>query len=141
MEAFGGFGVILLVAAYWTGSWLQAVIGAVMFGLTIAWQRYRDRPDYSPPSAAEILARDRRNAVAEGLSPANAAKVLAFDYVDAEGNSSRRTVTVTGFNREYLRGMCHLRGDYRTFRFDRVVGGLVDTATGEIMAAQMSSLA
>lgn len=141
MEAVGGIGVILLVAAYWTGSWLQAGIGAVMFGLTLVWQRYRDRPDYSKLTPAEILARDRRNALNDGLSLSTAARVLAFDYVDAEGEFSRRTVTVTGFNREYFRGMCHLRGDYRTFRFDRVAGGLVDTATGEVMAAQMSSLA
>ena len=50
--------------------------------------------------------------------------VVAIDYVDAEGNGTRREVEPSGLVRGtdgwYLVGWCRLRGDGRAFRLDRI---------------------
>src|ERR1700712_1657189 len=50
--------------------------------------------------------------------------VVAIDYVDGEGNGTRREVEPSGLVRGtdgwYLVGWCRLRGDGRAFRLDRI---------------------
>jgi predicted DNA-binding transcriptional regulator YafY len=50
--------------------------------------------------------------------------VVAIDYVDSEGNGTRREVEPSGLVRGtdgwYLVGWCRLRGDGRAFRLDRI---------------------
>lgn len=61
---------------------------------------------------------------------------LHLAYRDSLGRRTERTVTVVEIGRsgdsEYLRGQCHLRGDSRTFRLDRIER-CVDVATGELL--------
>ena len=50
--------------------------------------------------------------------------VVAIDYVDGQGNGTRREVEPSGLVRGtdgwYLVGWCRLRGDGRAFRLDRI---------------------
>ena len=50
--------------------------------------------------------------------------MVAIDYVDSEGNGTRREVEPSGLVRGtdgwYLVGWCRLRGDGRAFRLDRI---------------------
>lgn len=63
-------------------------------------------------------------------------KTLNFDYVDAEGERTHRTVDVKMVDRApndtYLRTMCHLRGEPRIFKTSRI-SNCVDIETGEII--------
>src|SRR3954447_5558804 len=51
-------------------------------------------------------------------------RVVTIDYVDGEGNGTRRDVEASGLVRGtdgwYLVGWCRLRGDGRAFRLDRI---------------------
>ena len=51
-------------------------------------------------------------------------RVVVIDYVDAEGNGTRREVEPSGLVRGtdgwYLVGWCRLRGSGRAFRLDRI---------------------
>ena len=58
-------------------------------------------------------------------------RVVTIDYVDSEGNGTRRDVEPTGLVRGedgwYLVAWCRLRGDGRAFRLDRIShAGLTD---------------
>ena len=69
-------------------------------------------------------------------------KQIRFAYRTSEGDYSDREVTVhkvvssgSGWSDDiYFMGFCHLRGEPRTFRLDRVRqrNKVVDTATGEV---------
>lgn len=50
------------------------------------------------------------------------AVVVHFDYENAEGELSSRTVSVYEVDYPYFTGMCHTQAGERTFRFDRIVG-------------------
>src|SRR5450432_1007036 len=51
-------------------------------------------------------------------------RVVVLDYVDRQGNGTRREVEPSGLVRGtdgwYLVGWCRLRGDGRSFRLDRI---------------------
>jgi predicted DNA-binding transcriptional regulator YafY len=53
-------------------------------------------------------------------------RVLAMEYTDADESVSRREVEAVGVTFSnpfwYLTAWCHLRGEYRTFRLDRIDG-------------------
>jgi len=59
---------------------------------------------------------------------------LGIDYVDAAGAFTRRRLSLTNLDREYLEAWCHERRAYRTFRRDRV-HQLWDARTGEILTS------
>jgi predicted DNA-binding transcriptional regulator YafY len=69
----------------------------------------------------EQVDRDVQRVVREGL---HRRLVVELDYVDSEGNGSRRQVEPSGLIRGedgwYLVGWCRLRGDGRAFRLDRI---------------------
>lgn len=58
---------------------------------------------------------------------------VAFEYEDASGLWTDRTVTVHSVTDDYIKGECHDRGAERTFRLDRVMSDITDTETGEIL--------
>ncbi len=58
--------------------------------------------------------------------------VVRFDYLDRDGDSTRREVEVTAASDEYFEGWCRVRRAMRTFRIDRVDGDIISIATGEI---------
>ena len=61
---------------------------------------------------------------------------VQLDYADAAGNETRRVVRVWRFGalgeHLYARGFCMLRGEWRTFRCDRI-SQCVDMSTGEMI--------
>jgi predicted DNA-binding transcriptional regulator YafY len=74
---------------------------------------FRRRDEQVQPGVQQAV----RRAVQERL-------VVVIDYVDREGNGSRREVEPSGLVRGtdgwYLVGWCRLRGDGRAFRLDRI---------------------
>lgn len=59
---------------------------------------------------------------------------MHLDYISGSGESSQREVTVRDYDGScYLRGTCHLRNEWRTFRIDRIQR-CTDTETGEVIA-------
>ena len=83
----------------------------------------------SAPIAPILLFRRRDEQVEPGVQQAvrlavQDRLVVVIDYVDREGNSSRREVEPSGLLRGtdgwYLVGWCRLRGDGRAFRLDRI---------------------
>jgi hypothetical protein len=63
--------------------------------------------------------------------------LVGIEYEDADGNFSRRRVTVravkAGLSTSYLYGICHEREAFRCFRVDRIKA-LIDVRTGEVFA-------
>lgn len=64
---------------------------------------------------------------------------IRFAYQSFETGDSDREVTVhkvvvkgRGNSSTYFLGYCHMRGEPRTFRLDRIKGKVADTATGEM---------
>ena len=64
---------------------------------------------------------------------------VSFDYQSFGGDGTNREVTVhkvvskgRGNSDTYFQGLCHLRGETRTFRLDRIKGKVVDASTGEM---------
>lgn len=64
------------------------------------------------------------------LLPCN--KTLFIKYKSAGGEVTERTVLVSKFNNDYFFGFCEMRGDFRTFRYDRIKR-CVDKDTGEVI--------
>lgn len=58
---------------------------------------------------------------------------ISFEYVDANGDWSMRTVTVHSVSSSRIKGECHTRRAERTFLLDRIEGDIVDLDTGEIL--------
>lgn len=58
-------------------------------------------------------------------------EVISFTYSDAKGDISDREVTITKINSEHLTAYCHKAKAIRTFRTDRVLGGIILTSSGE----------
>jgi predicted DNA-binding transcriptional regulator YafY len=82
-----------------------------------------------PQSAPVLLFRRRDEQVEPGVQQAvrravHERLVVLIDYVDREGNGTRREVEPSGLVRGtdgwYLVGWCRLRGDGRAFRLDRI---------------------
>lgn len=58
---------------------------------------------------------------------------VAYNYVNAEGVNQFREVDVKNFDGQYIEGYCHSARKFRTFRIDRVEGGIIVRDTGESM--------
>lgn len=58
---------------------------------------------------------------------------VSFEYVDANGDWSMRTVTVHSVSSTRIQGECHTRRAERTFLLERIQGDIVDLDTGEIL--------
>lgn len=59
---------------------------------------------------------------------------LRIRYQDGLGETTERAISVTGYTPSGLSGLCHLRGQQRTFRFDKITE-CTDTATGRAVDA------
>lgn len=58
---------------------------------------------------------------------------IEFDYVDAKGDRSHRTVAVWAVDDEYIEGHCHKANDTRTFVIGRIRGKVTVHDTGELL--------
>lgn len=61
---------------------------------------------------------------------------ITFNYVDARGRESHRTVEVTAVDDEYFEGLCFTAGETRTFAIGRVQGKVMDVSTGQLLTAE-----
>ncbi len=59
-------------------------------------------------------------------------KRITFDYVNAKGEKTNRTVCVQKINEIYMYGYCEKRAEYRTFSVENI-SKACDPATGEII--------
>ncbi len=59
---------------------------------------------------------------------------IEFDYIDAQGDHSHRTVEVWAVDDEYFEGRCHKAHDTRTFVIGRIRGKVLVHDTGELLA-------
>ncbi len=82
-------------------------------GESIAVYRSRRTPAAKLPNLLQTL-----------LGGVNDREILGIDYIDADENVSRREIEAVGVTYShpywYLTAWCHLRGEYRTFRLDRI---------------------
>lgn len=89
-------------------------------GDSIAVYRSRRAPEAKTSGALQTI-----------LRSVNDREMLQMDYTNADGGISRREIEAVGVTFStpfwYLTAWCHLRGEYRTFRLDRIDGL---TATG-----------
>ena len=65
-------------------------------------------------------------------------RLINFRYCNLDNEITTRTVEVEYAYRgpsgyQYFRGFCRLRGEGRTFRLDRVMGNIINEATGEVL--------
>lgn len=87
----------------------------------------RDKPP-KPSKKANITSEPTR-AIRDGWALCS----IAFDYEDASGQWTERTVTVHSVSRIHIKGECHARRAERTFRLDRIMSDITDIETGEIL--------
>ncbi len=92
--------------------------------------------DYLPPRSVDEGFDAWEGSFWEAVETKPVAARLHINYVDGNGKKTRRNIRVRQFGLLEQRGIliahCELRGDTRTFRFDRV-GACVDTDTGEVI--------
>lgn len=79
---------------------------------------------------------DDEDAHFDDVSPLRQPERVWFAYETSSGKVSNREVTVFEVGPAYFRGYCHLRRGERTFRYDRIIGDVVRTDTGEVLAAR-----
>jgi len=95
--------------------------------LKVAWQSFKE----------EIAKEMAKTETTKEQKPKEASYVfrseLLMEYQDAEGNVSSRKISSIRFDGTYIKAHCHKRGEFRTFRIDRVIS-LADTVTGELIA-------
>jgi hypothetical protein len=134
LATFMGIVVLLFATA---DSGLSSVIG---FALAIACASTPWWPDSSSAlSASPASPSDSRPALSISSAPeqVDAIGTITFDYLDARGNESHRTVEVTAVDDEYFEGLCFTAGDTRTFVIARVQGKVMDVSTGELLTSRL----
>lgn len=71
--------------------------------------------------------------IAKDCTPESPFTEIEFDYVDANGDRSHRTVEVWAVDEEYFEGHCHKAYDTRTFVIGRIRGKVTVHDTGEVL--------
>lgn len=121
-----------------TGLTVTVLIVLVVYKAAKSTQRAKTGLGSSDPAQPEPFMPNASNQQATpGDAPPRATHFL--QYRDADDQLTQRHITLRGVDRGsfytdlvFLRAWCHLRGDDRTFRRDRIVG-VFDPATGEDM--------
>lgn len=146
----GGVAVIdLLILWYfdWSGGALVAALALATFALsgwcieTIAYHRAVRETKSDIRASRPSRQRSSKSAdgfVEGGLVLWQGQRRIRFAYRSFDTGESDREVTVRKVvskgdsRRIYFNGYCHVRGEPRTFRVDRIKGLVVDSATGEM---------
>lgn len=58
--------------------------------------------------------------------------VISFDYTNGTGEFGERTIILESYDGDYIDGWDLNKNDERTFRTDRISGGVTNTETGEV---------
>lgn len=102
-------GFLSLISSYWFGIWF--FIGGIV-AMWLSWGGIK-----------EGIAKTEREMGRVPTPSFNHGEKTTFEYADANGEYTKRTVEVHSVNERYLEGFCQLRNDYRTFRRDRILSG------------------
>lgn len=161
LYVWGGYIGIAIVLALVSGQaqWAANVMGLYFLWAifeTVRFYRHRRASKASEPQspfksdfvrarqqpAAAPVRGDFNDEYVQGETIWTGSKQIRFAYRTSDGDYSDREVTVhkvvssgSGWSDDiYFVGFCHLRGEPRTFRLDRVRyrNKVVDTATGEV---------
>jgi predicted DNA-binding transcriptional regulator YafY len=158
LYVWGGYIILAVVLAVITqgAAWTQTLMAIYLLWAiveTIRFYRHKKKLPAGEALARQWVEATARDAQAEPVSDdeeddfLNAGKTvwqgsrqIRFAYQSNGGDYSDREVTVhkvvsMGRANEdtYFRGLCHMRGEPRTFRLDRIKGNKVaDTSTGEL---------
>lgn len=114
--------------------WGSAVLGLVMFALCVwvGWKLWKIPTSSYNSGGSDTQVRDSDADIPpkQNVPPAPpkqkaspSSKKVHFDYVDSDGVLTHRDVTVQELDDRYLEGFCHLRGEKRKFRRDRILTG------------------
>lgn len=147
--------IILLLIGSWPGVMLGAAVGvALLFfrermlslvqiaslqltSLLRRWPGFDEKLGTPSKDRSSNVSRPWRGSQrTEGnVAPADkhAPLEVSFRYIDANGNRSDRRVTAMWFEESKVDAFCHLRGAERSFRYDRIVGDVLDIETGELI--------
>lgn len=123
---------VITVIGLW--GWFQATM-----------EVHRQRPE-SPPDVSDFLPHrsmsygsDDEDLMESGRLLWQGHRQIRFAYQSFDSGDSDREVTVhkvvskgRGNSSTYFKGFCHMRGEPRTFRLDRIKGKVIDTSTGEM---------
>ena len=71
--------------------------------------------------SAEIEGQRRMEQSAERYIAHRSRPRFLIEYADINGELTEREVTVERTSKSYVKGFCHLRGEERTFRGDRII--------------------
>lgn len=59
---------------------------------------------------------------------------VSFRYIDANGGATDRRISAIWFGQYKVDAYCHHRMAERSFRYDRIVGDVLDVETGELLS-------
>lgn len=96
--------------------------------------RTAEAPDPHRPSDFTVPGTSRKKQPGRATKAARTRSTVCFEYIDANGDWSMRTVTVNSVSSSRIQGVCHLRHAERTFLLERIEGDIVDLETGEVFA-------
>ncbi|WP_028301565.1 hypothetical protein [Oceanospirillum beijerinckii] len=107
------------------------LLGAVLMVVFLVFKKIREN--------ARIRAAARRReeeALRASALTLDELRKVSFVYQDAGGSISEREVSIDSVSSDCFTGHCYLRGEVRTFRFDRIVNEeVLILGTGEIMSS------
>lgn len=148
----GGAAVITVPLLWyfdWAG-WAWGVAVAIVVVCALGWLQealkvHRENElggsdsDSHHPAGGVSAGLDDDDVMAGGRLVWEGSRTIRFAYQSFEADNSDREVTVhkvvskgRSNGDTYFNGYCHLRGEPRTFRLDRIKGKVTDTSTGEM---------
>lgn len=122
---FGGTIAFLQIAMVWAGGWLWMTLAVLvfLFFVLIIVSTLKERIDGLP---GPLITAGRISSVPF--------TEIEFDYLDAKGDRSHRTVEVWAVDDEYFEGHCHKASSTRTFVIGRIRGKVLVHDTGELLS-------
>lgn len=118
--------------------WIIIAVGLAYFGRKYELKRRAaEKPSAKTvmPQPGPVFSKKGNILAARDLSHYSRAELLevAFSYIDADSNFTKRKVSVNQVTGTYVKGWCHERRATRTFRLDSIIQDVTLLSTGEVM--------
>lgn len=88
------------------------------------------------PPAVKVKTKPAKRTTSRAMDSRWSRGTISFEYVDAKGDWSMRTVSVHSVSSTRIKGECHACREERTFLLDRIEGDIVNLETGEVLDPQ-----